>query len=468
MVPLWLLILLSAGVVLGKEVCYDKIGCFSNERPWSWTEERPISRLPWSPQQIQAKFLLHTRENPVDFQVLDAFNESSISASNFKASRKSRFIIHGFINSGEGSWLTDMCTAILTVEDVNCFCVDWRKGAFTLYTQAANNVRVVGAVIAYFIDTLVNTAGYSPSDVYLIGHSLGAQAAGEAGKRRPGVSRITGLSPAGPYFQGTPPEVRLDPTDADFVDVIHTDTSSLIAHLGFKGFGTSQLLGNLDFFPNGGKTMPGCEFHIPFLFHPDDLWHDGENFIACDHLRSYKYFTESITNPEGFFGFLADAYDHFQMGAGFPCPDTGCPSMGYYADKYAGITAQNKVFYLDTLADSPYASWRYMISVKEHSLLALFKDSQITIHGSLGETKKDEIHGGHIYRDHNYVTYLDLAVYVGDVHKMVFTFKHRLPGSLPSPLTSISVSIQSGKDGKLYKVCGNESRQENALTLPFC
>lgn len=31
------------------------------------------------------------------------------------------------------------------------------------------------------------------------------------------------LDPAGPQFTGTRPEDRLDPTDAQFVDVLHTD-----------------------------------------------------------------------------------------------------------------------------------------------------------------------------------------------------------------------------------------------------
>ena len=36
------------------------------------------------------------------------------------------------------------------------------------------------------------------------------------------LSRISGLDPAELLFQGMPDFVRLDPTDADFVDVIHT------------------------------------------------------------------------------------------------------------------------------------------------------------------------------------------------------------------------------------------------------
>lgn len=61
----------------------------------------------------------------------------------------------------------------------------------------------------------------------MIGHSLGAHTAGYAGHAIEGLGRITGLDPAEPYFQGMPPFVRLDPTDADLVDVIHTDGSSI-------------------------------------------------------------------------------------------------------------------------------------------------------------------------------------------------------------------------------------------------
>jgi hypothetical protein len=51
---------------------------------------------------------------------------------------------------------------------------------------------------------------------------------GHIGERVKGLGRITGLDPAEPFFQHMPASVRLDPSDASFVDVIHTDTDSII------------------------------------------------------------------------------------------------------------------------------------------------------------------------------------------------------------------------------------------------
>lgn len=39
---------------------------------------------------------------------------------------------------------------------------------------------------------------------------------------------FVGMDPAEPYYQYCDPAVRLDPTDANFVDVIHTDGKSIL------------------------------------------------------------------------------------------------------------------------------------------------------------------------------------------------------------------------------------------------
>ena len=66
----------------------------------------------------------------------------------------------------------------------------------------------------------------------------------------------SGLDPAAPGFDFDDAGARLDPTDAMFVDVIHTDIRSgvLISSLGL-----ARPCGHVDFYPNGGKQQPGCE-----------------------------------------------------------------------------------------------------------------------------------------------------------------------------------------------------------------
>ena len=65
----------------------------------------------------------------------------------------------------------------------------------------------------------------------------------------------SGLDPAGPLFEGYDPNVRLDKTDADYVDVIHSNGDSLIV----GGFGTWEPLGHVDFYPNGGRNQRVCQ-----------------------------------------------------------------------------------------------------------------------------------------------------------------------------------------------------------------
>ncbi|XP_077311054.1 pancreatic triacylglycerol lipase-like [Lithobates pipiens] len=343
----WIIGIFLLGTVKGGEVCYDRLGCFSDAWPYSGSLQRPSAKLPWSPEKINVRFFLYTRSNQNSYQVISAVNPSTISSSNFSTSRKTRFVIHGFTSSGEASWLSETCRTLFQVEDVNCIAVDWGGGSRTTYSQAANNIRLVGAEIAYFINYLLENLRYSPSNVHVIGHSLGSHAAGEAGKRMKGISRITGLDPAEPYFQDTPAEVRLDLTDATFVDVIHTDAGGILSNLGL---GMSQVIGHVDFFPNGGVEMPECQSYRNVEITKEEILNDPTTFasLMCNHDAAKVYYLQSITNPSAFVSYPCSSWNNYTAGNCRSCPSSGCPKMGHYADAYGGVTNSSQVFYLST------------------------------------------------------------------------------------------------------------------------
>jgi pancreatic triacylglycerol lipase len=126
--------------------------------------------------------------------------------------------------------------------------------------SAVANIRLVGAIVAHMIFTIFEELKLANLDkIHLIGHSLGAHMSGYAGNYlqrefdlRPG--RITGMDPASPYFANTEELVRLDPSDAKFVDVVHSDASMFVE----GGFGIKQSIGHIDFYPNGGDNQPKC------------------------------------------------------------------------------------------------------------------------------------------------------------------------------------------------------------------
>ncbi|XP_008581536.1 PREDICTED: pancreatic triacylglycerol lipase-like isoform X2 [Galeopterus variegatus] len=466
MLLLWTLSLLL-GAVAGKEVCYDRLGCFSNEAPWAGTTQRPLTVLPDSPEDVNTRFLLYTNENPDSYQELAA-DDSTISSSNFKTDRKTRFIIHGFLSSGEGGWLANLCENILQVETVNCICVDWEGGSRTTYTKATQNVRIVGAEVAYLVEFLQSSFRYSPSNVHLIGHSLGSHVAGEAGRRTNGaIGRITGLDPAEPYFQDTPELVRLDPSDAQFVDVIHTDASPFFPNLGF---GMSQKVGHLDFFPNGGEDMPGCgQIFRSTDINADKIEKGIIDSVSCNHLRSYEFYTASVINPDGFAGFPCTSYEDFTEDKCFPCPSEGCPQMGHYADRFSGKTSEvGQEFYLNTGDSKNFPRWRYKVTVTlsgekvtGHLLVSLYGDQ--------GISQQFDIFNGSLEPDSTYSNQFDSDVEVGDLQKVTLIWYNNVSNPALPRVGASKITVQRN-DGKYkFDFCSDDTVGEDVLlTLTPC
>ncbi len=70
------------------------------------------------------------------------------------------------------------------------------------YVQAAANTQLIGKQIALLIRMINFNKGIVASDYHLIGFSLGAHVAGFTGMEIKNISRITGLDPAAPLFEG--------------------------------------------------------------------------------------------------------------------------------------------------------------------------------------------------------------------------------------------------------------------------
>lgn len=84
-------------------------------------------------------------------------------------------------------------------------------------------------VLAKLIDYLIEK-GMNMKDLVMVGHSLGAHTVGRAAKQIKSTERvpvIIGLDPASVFFDFDRTDKRLADTDAEYVQVIHTDSGHL-------------------------------------------------------------------------------------------------------------------------------------------------------------------------------------------------------------------------------------------------
>ncbi|KZS04452.1 Pancreatic lipase-related 2-like protein [Daphnia magna] len=205
-------------------------------------------------------------------------------------SLETKLFAHGLNSSPTYSYPTK--NGYLEKQDCNFIAVDWSTMATGNYSYVATNyVPLAGTLTGQFINFLVSH-GAMLDDFHLTGHSFGAHVVGFAGAAIASggrVARITGLDPShtDEFFPLDDVDERLDVSDANFVDIIHTEGRFTVP------------IGHIDFFPNGGLVQPGCE---------------GVT-TCCSHCRAVDYFTESITSEVGFRAVRCDSWDTFLSGA---------------------------------------------------------------------------------------------------------------------------------------------------------
>ncbi|NXJ89975.1 LIPR2 protein, partial [Corythaixoides concolor] len=257
---------------------------------------------------------------------------------------------------------------------------------------------------------------------------------------------LSGLDPAQPYFQDTPIEVRLDKSDAEFVDVIHTDIAPTIPYLGF---GISTAIGHLDFYPNGGEEMPGCDKNaLSQIVDIDGIWEGTRDFVACNHLRSYKYYSDSIIYSDGFLGYSCDSYDDFETESCFPCPEEGCPNMGHFADKFKSQINNDTVkLYLNTAESKDFPLWRYKVTVTLSGTRKVSGYVNIALYGSDGNTRQHQVFQGTLQPDNSYTSFIDAEINVGTITKVKFLWNNNWINLTLPKLGAATITVQSGETG---------------------
>ncbi|KAL3283115.1 hypothetical protein HHI36_006271 [Cryptolaemus montrouzieri] len=143
--------------------------------------------------------------------------------------------------------------------------------------------KYVGNIIGNLMISIHEKRHISTKNMILLPHSLGSHVSGYAAKTvkqvLPRIARIIAMDPAGPRWVNKPCDKRLCKTDADVVEVLHTDVG---------GLGYEAPLGTIDFYANGGSNQSGCDSP------------EASKEFACSHCRSWAYVIEAIKHPNHF------------------------------------------------------------------------------------------------------------------------------------------------------------------------
>lgn len=276
------------------------------------------------------KYYLYTPQNPNEPQQLEVGNADLLRGSNFDPNRPTRVVVHGWtgdIDSKDIQWIRKEYVQ----DNYNVIGVDWGAGAKAIiYSTSRYRVRGTGEAVAKFIEFLINDGGARLEDILPIGHSLGGHIVGYIGRflqQTVGtLPAIISLDPAGPLFSYGDPDGRIAITDAKHVEIVHTATLNL---------GFTKPIGHKDVYPNGGRLQPGCGWDL-----------SG----GCDHAYAVAFMAESIHSPDGFWALECGSYDGV---TGSGC-DFGS-EWTIFGGEPIQTVAQPKVYWMQTLGESPYA-----------------------------------------------------------------------------------------------------------------
>ncbi|XP_060529259.1 pancreatic triacylglycerol lipase-like isoform X2 [Cylas formicarius] len=329
--------------------CYDEIGCVRTDSNWYDEKFRPVNLKPVDRRIIKTDFVFiklnRTKDASLKFGVVTP-DVKSIKGSGFIKNEILYILIHDFTSNGYTGWIKHISEILLARKYVNVVSIDWRHGAEPPYDQAVANARVVALEIINLIKVLREHLSLDLEKVHIIGHGVGAHIAGYVGSVFGKIKKISGLDPNGPRFEGMPDMVRLDPSDAQYVEVLHTDAFRSISQ------GSTYAFGHSDFFLNNAKEQPGCaeKDSKNILTLKRDSVGEGTIVPGCSHKRSFKYFIEALEEREcTFLGIQCENYEKFSKGK--------CATCGSKCKTFGGVTYHDPEpasYFLNTGIQYPY------------------------------------------------------------------------------------------------------------------
>ncbi|XP_068599311.1 lipoprotein lipase [Brachionichthys hirsutus] len=333
----------------------------------SSTAGPPLNATEWISDysDIVSKFSLRPADVPDDDTCyIVAGRPETISECKFNSETQTFIVIHGWTVTGMfETWLPKMVSALYEREPgANVIVVDWLTRASQHYPTSAAYTRLVGRDIAKFVTWMQNELNFPWDRIHLLGYSLGAHAAGVAGDLTDHkISRITGLDPAGPTFEHADDQNTLSPDDAQFVDVLHTNTRGSPD----RSIGIQRPVGHVDIYPNGGAFQPGCDIQNTLMgiaLEGIKGLQNMDQIIKCSHERSIHLFIDSLLNTEQqSLAYRCNSKEAFNKGLCLSCRKNRCNKLGYNINKVRRTRSAR--MYLKTRDMMPYKVFHYQVKV---------------------------------------------------------------------------------------------------------
>lgn len=328
----------SSGFLFGlfgpKSVCCKDTGCFTKDAPFT------LMPLPDCAENYGIKYTMYTRNNKKNGEVFT----KSTSPSVFRGERRTVFVIHGFLENQDYTWMTTIKDAFIEREDIQVVIVDWSKGGSNPnYFQSASNTRTAGAYTAVVIQNLLRQPSANASKFWCVGHSLGSHVCGHTGMSMPSdqqLGRITGLDPAGPAFETNKDvKIGINPSSAKFVDIMHT---SII-------LGTERKLGHIDFYVVGHQ-LAGLDLSFKSAFELGIICGP-----LCAHKRSVDFMIASLRGTDNCFSADRQCTSEYNLLGSCTVDDKCVAYMGYRADHGCKTTG---IFLVKVPPEAPFCTQR--------------------------------------------------------------------------------------------------------------